>query len=300
MMTESVSLQKESEKTSTVEDENLLCEATVFGELDNFDLSKQHREIVECSIRGGLKESVYVGDRVLIDYETKTVDKLLPRKNLLYRPVVANADYVLIVMAAKDPTPSYLLLDRMLVSAEYADVEPIICINKLDLADVDMSRYEKTGYQILKISVENGEGFEDLESILNGKVTVLAGPSGVGKSSMTSRIIGEELRVGEVSSAANRGKHTTRHSELFELSGGGILVDSPGFGAMNLNYIEREELRDLFPEFDSVPDCKFKDCLHIGELGCQVEVAANQGSFPKERYDSYRKLIEETKDPTVY
>ncbi len=254
----------------------------------------------DCSIRGGLKNKLYVGDMVIIDVECRTVDRVLPRKNQLYRPVVANVDYALIVMSAKEPTPSYLLLDRMLVSAEYEDIEPIICINKIELADVDLNRYSGSGYRIIKVSSYTKQGLDELEELLTDKITVLAGPSGVGKSSITSLLIGEELRVGEVSSAANRGKHTTRHSEFFELPSGGMVVDSPGFGAMDLSYIQREELKELFPEFDDFSNCKFNDCLHVGEIGCVVAPAAESGLFPKERYESYLKLMNEVSTGSRY
>ncbi len=254
----------------------------------------------ECSIRGGLKNKVYVGDIVVVDTEYSTVERVLPRKNLLYRPVVANVDYALIVMSAREPTPSYLLLDRMLVSAEYEDIQPIICINKTELADVDLGRYSCSGYETVKVSAYRKEGFDQLKPLLKDKITVLAGPSGVGKSSITSLLIGEELRVGAVSSAANRGKHTTRHSEFFELPFGGVVVDSPGFGAMDLSYIEQEDLKALFPEFCDVSLCKFNDCLHVGESGCAVVAAAEGGRFPKERYESYLKLMKEVSMGTKY
>lgn len=249
--------------------------------------------MMDCTIRRAIKGSIYVGDHVEIEVDSKTVERLFPRKSLLYRPVVANADYVLIVFSAKDPSPSYLLLDRILVSAEEKNIEPVICINKIDLADVDLRRYEKAGYECLKVSAEKAVGVERLREVLRDKVTVLAGPSGVGKSSLTSLLTGESLRVSHVSKAANRGRHTTRHSEFFELSFGGILVDSPGFGAMDLSYIEREKLRDYFPEFHDFSGCKFNNCCHTGEPGCAVLEALDQGKISRERYDSYIKILEE-------
>lgn len=250
---------------------------------------------MDCTMRRAIKGNIYVGDRVEIDSDFMTVEKLLPRTSLLYRPAVANADYVLIVFSAKDPTPSFLLLDRILVSAEEKNITPLICINKIDLADVDLSSYEAAGYDCFKVSVITGCGMSELANALRNKVTVLAGPSGVGKSSMTSFFTGESVRISRVSKVANRGRHTTRHSEFFELSFGGILVDSPGFGAMDLSYIGRENLRDFFPEFQKFPECKFQDCIHTGEPGCVVIKALNEGRISRERYNSYIKILEEMK-----
>lgn len=271
-------------------------EGTVFKRVGGLFSVNTNRGMMECTIRRAIKEEVYVGDRVEIDSDSMTIEKLLPRKSLLYRPVVANADYVLIVFSAKDPSPSFLLLDRILVSAEEKNISPIICINKIDLGDVDLQRYERAGYPCLKVSAETLRGMDELEEILRGKVSVLAGPSGVGKSSITAILTGESVRISHVSKAANRGRHTTRHSEFFELSRGGILVDSPGFGAMDLSYIEKERLRDYFPEFQAVSECKFSNCSHNGEPGCAVMEALNLGRLSPERYSSYIKILEEIPD----
>lgn len=268
-------------------------EGTVFKSVGGLFSVKTAEGMKECTLRRAIKGSIYVGDYVEIEEDSKTIERLFPRKSLLYRPVVANADYVLIVFSAKDPSPSFLLLDRILVSAEEKNIEPIICINKIDLADVDLRRYEKAGYECLKVSAEKALGVERLRDVLRDKVTVLAGPSGVGKSSLTSLLTGESLRISHVSRAANRGRHTTRHSEFFELSFGGILVDSPGFGAMDLSYIERERLRDYFPEFQDFSDCKFSNCCHAGEPDCAVSGALDRGEISRERYDSYIRILEE-------
>ncbi len=249
--------------------------------------------IVNCTLRGSITENVYVGDRVLISVSDATIEELLPRRTLLYRPVVANADYVLIVFSAKEPTLSYILLDRILVTAEEKGVAPIICINKCDLADVDLSRYDAAGYMRLFVSANTGDGMDELADVLRGKVTVLAGPSGVGKSSIASRLTGERLRVSGVSRAANRGRHTTRHSEFFELPFGGVLIDSPGFGAMDLSYIERTELRHYYPEFQRIAQCRFSDCVHVNEPGCEVRNAVGSGVISGERYGTYLKILEE-------
>lgn len=270
-------------------------EGVVYRSVGGMLLVKTSAGMVSCSIRRAIKGSIYVGDRVQIDSELHTVEKLFPRKSLLYRPVVANADYVLLVFSAKEPTPSFLLLDRMLVSAEEKEISPLICINKSDLADVDLRRYEKSGYETMKVSVETGFGMEALRARLKDKVTVLAGPSGVGKSSLASAMIGAPLRISHVSKAANRGRHTTRHSEFFELPFGGVLVDSPGFGAMDLSHIGRENLKRYFPEFHLAEGCRFTDCIHAGEPGCAVTEAVRRGEIPEERYQSYIRMLEDVK-----
>lgn len=251
--------------------------------------------LVVCSLRGSVNESVYVGDRVVISAGDATVERLLPRKSLLYRPVVANADYVLVVFSAKDPTPSYLLLDRILVAAEEKGITPVICINKCDLGAVDLSRYDNAGYARVFVSAETGDGFDELKTVLKDKITVLAGPSGVGKSSITARLTGESLRVSAVSSAANRGRHTTRHSEFFDLPFGGVLVDSPGFGAMDLSYIDRGDLRHFYPEFEAIEPCRFSDCMHENEPDCKVRDAVKCGIISEDRYETYLRIMEELK-----
>lgn len=246
----------------------------------------------DCTIRGSLTDEIYVGDRVRINLETKTIDELLERKNLLFRPNVANVDYALIFFSAAKPSPSFLLMDRMLVAAEAESIEPIICINKIDLADIDMSRYEKSGYRMVKLSAETGEGVEELRNLIREKVSVLSGPSGAGKSTITSAITGREVVVGEVSRAANRGRHTTRHTEFFELDCGGLLVDSPGFGAIDLASVGIENLRDCFPELRGYK-CRFADCTHVHEPGCTVREAVERGEIPRERYESYTRIMED-------
>lgn len=248
--------------------------------------------VLPCRIRGAIRESIFVGDLVEIDVRRATVERLIPRRNLLHRPVIANVDYVLIVFSAKDPTPSFLLLDRILVAAEHEGIVPILCMNKTDLADVDLGMYEGAGYRCFKISVAENRGVDALRGLLKDRITVLAGPSGVGKSSLTSLLIGEALRTSEVSRAANRGRHTTRHSEMFELPQGGLLVDSPGFGAMNLHHVGREGIRPCYPEFRG-RICRFADCTHRGEPDCSVRAAAENGEIPQERYRNYLKILEE-------
>lgn len=251
---------------------------------------------LQCKARGRIKKDsqiIAVGDMVEVDMAEATIERILPRKNIFHRPTVANVEYALVVFAAASPSPSFLLMDKILLTAENAFIEPVLCINKTDLGTVDMARYAKSGYSIKYVSAATGEGIEELSKFLEGKTTVMSGPSGAGKSSLINAITGRQAVTGAVSGSANRGRHTTRHSELYELSGGGILADSPGFGAMNLSYIPKEEIRELFPEFIPFRTCRYKDCIHIAEPECAVREAAGQGSFPAERYKSYLKIMEE-------
>lgn len=254
---------------------------------------KTEEGVFDCSLRRAIKDNIYVGDEVMIDCGHRTIEELFPRRHLLYRPPVANADHVLIVCSAKEPTPSFLLMDRMLVAAEEKHLTPILCVNKIDLGDIDLSRYEKSGYLCLKVSAVTGSGADELRRVLKDRITVLSGPSGVGKSSLTAFLTGRDVRISHVSKAANRGRHTTRHSEFFELPFGGLLVDSPGFGAMDLRHIGREELRHYFPEFGTLPPCRFSDCIHVNEPECEVLKAVREGDLSISRYQSYLKILEE-------
>lgn len=269
---------------------------SVFRNIGGSVRVKTSEGFYDCKIRGSLQDGICVGDRVVIDTEHLTVEKRLERKNQLLRPVVANVEFVLLVFAASDPSISYTLLDKMLVTAEHAGIEPIICINKMDLDPSSLSevqnRYAAAGYHVISTSAEAGEGINVLKDLLRGRVAVLAGPSGVGKTTILSKLTGLMLRTGEVSKVANRGKHTTRHSEFYELEGGGVIADSPGFGAVDLAYVGKDMMRECFPEFAPHRDCKFADCTHVNEPGCAVRAAVEAGKIPLERYESYLRIME--------
>lgn len=269
---------------------------SVFRNLGGTVRVRTEEGFYDCKIRGSLQDGICIGDRVVIDTDHLTVEKRLERRNQLLRPVVANVEYVLLVFAASDPSISYTLLDKMLVTAEHAGIEPVICINKMDLDPASLqevqARYALAGYLVISTAAETGEGIETVKELLKGKITVLAGPSGVGKTTILSKLTGLALRTGEVSKAANRGKHTTRHSEFYELECGGILADSPGFGAVDLSYVGKDLMRECFPEFAPYKDCKFADCMHVNEPGCAVRAAVEEGKIPSERYESYLRIME--------
>lgn len=271
--------------------------------------------VYECKAKGifrneGIKP--LVGDNVeieILDEANKkgNIVKILERKNSLIRPAVANVDQALVIFAAAKPTPNLNLLDRFLISMEMSKVESIICFNKTDVADEDYVNhlrdiYFSCGYKVICTSTVDGSGVEQLKSMLKGKTTVLAGPSGVGKSSMTNAIIPEAcMQTGGISKKIERGKHTTRHSELFTIQKDTFLFDTPGFSSLYVNNLEKEDLMWYFPEFDKFNDkCRFQGCVHINEPDCAVKDALREGLISKSRYDNYLLIYDELKNKKKY
>ena len=271
--------------------------------------------VYECKAKGVFrKEKIkpLVGDNVrieILDEENKTgnIVEIFPRKNELIRPAAANVDQALVLFALTHPAPNLNLLDRFLVMMSMEDIPVKLCFNKQDLGDealMDQYRsiYEAAGYPVYFISAREETGIEQVRSLLRGKTTVLAGPSGVGKSSLTNRIQPEaSMETGGISRKIERGKHTTRHSELFFVEKDTYMMDTPGFSSMYTPDMEASGLKDFFPEFEAYEEgCRFLGCVHIGERVCGVKAAVNEDKIPQSRYENYRLIYEELKQKRRY
>ncbi len=263
-------------------------------------VNTENEEIIECKARGKFrKEHIIpiIGDEVEVEVKNGkgTISEIYPRKNSLIRPAVANIDMVIVVVAAKSPDPAPYVIDKMLVNAEINGIDAMVCINKTDLANYDELKciYEKAGYKTVAVSGETREGIDELRSIIKDKTTAFAGVSGVGKSTILSHIIGSELETGAISDKISRGRHTTRHVELFKLKDGGYILDTPGFSSVETEDISADELDECFPEISNVKNgCRFRTCAHIDEPDCSVKKAVDNGEIPVSRYESYRELYE--------
>ncbi len=245
-----------------------------------------------------------VGDHVdieILDDGDGVINSILPRKNLFLRPPIANIDCIIVLFAATQPRPNFELIDRFLIMAEKNEVDAILCMNKCDLVsekkqDKLIERYRGV-YPVLKVSGSSGEGVDILEQRLAGRISAFAGPSGVGKSTLTNLLIPDaDMETQDISRKTRRGRHTTRHVEIFDLPHGGMLFDTPGFTSFDLQGIRAEELADYYPEIrDLTGMCRFDDCRHIKEPDCAVRQALEEGKINPLRYESYVKNYTELK-----
>lgn len=271
--------------------------------------------IYECKAKGvfrNRKVKPLVGDNVeivVLDEEKRigNVEEILPRKNELIRPAVSNIDMALVIFAAAKPDPNFNLLDRFLCMMEYQKVPVTICFNKCDLVSEDEKEklqqiYAPAGYEILFTSVKTGENIDNLKALLADKTTTVAGPSGVGKSSLINELqTGVRMQTGAISDKIGRGKHTTRHSEIISIGQDTYIMDTPGFSSMDLPGFEKEDLWTCYPEFVPYePECRFIGCSHIGEPDCGVKNALAEGKISQVRYDNYVMLYEEMKNIRKY
>jgi len=250
-----------------------------------------------CTARGVFRNrqiTPYVGDYVIIDTNKRAIDSIEPRKNMLRRPPVANIDQVIVTMAAARPAFHAGLLDRFLVQAAYEGIDAVICINKYDLhkgPDTAFLPYIGAGYPVVRLSTVSGLGLDELRGLMEGKLNVFAGPSGVGKSSLINTLVpGANMEIGDISERLRRGKHTTRHAEILRL-GDGYLVDTPGFSALEVEGIPAGEFAGLFLEFEPyMGQCKFSNCLHDKEVDCAVKAQVG-GAIHPARYESYLAFV---------
>ena len=261
-------------------------------------------ELLSCRLRGRIKRNkgaVVTGDYVeyqMLEDGTGVIESCLPRRTLLKRPAVANIDQVLITFAARQPDLNQLLLNRFLVLAEWSGIpEIVICINKCDLLEKKadfLEDYVHAGYKLLMVSAQEGQGIQELKNLLAGRVTVFAGPSGVGKSSLLNAVDSNlELATGKISDKIKRGKHTTRAACLLPLPEGGTVVDTPGFSAAELENIDKAQLAHYFPEFRPyIEKCYYNTCTHSHEPDCAVKEAVAAGAICQARYEAYLNILQ--------
>lgn len=271
--------------------------------------------LVECKAKGVFrKEKIkpLVGDNVEIQLVDEAllignIIRILPRSNSLIRPAAANIDQSLVIFAIVKPNPNYNLLDRFLITMEKQNLKAVICFNKKDIATLEEQHeledaYGKCGYRVLFISAASGQGIDEMRKCLSGKTTVVAGPSGVGKSTIINALYPEaKMETGEISRKIDRGKHTTRHAQLFALDKDTFIMDTPGFTSLSLGEMEKEELQGCYPEFEEYEkNCRFGGCSHISEPVCGVKDALAEGKISRVRYDNYVTLYEELKNRKKY
>ena len=271
--------------------------------------------VYECKARGLFRKDgkkPLVGDDVrmeILDEEKRigNVTELLPRRSELLRPAVANVDQALIIFAMASPDPTLNLLDRFLVMMEQNSLPTIVLFNKEDLGSPEYCRhlvevYRGAGYETLPVSCATGEGVDAVRALLQGRTTTVAGPSGVGKSSLINRLLGDlVMETGAVSEKIDRGRHTTRHSQLLRIAEDTYIMDTPGFSSLEVRGIEKEDLWNYYPEFRPFePRCRFAQCSHLHEPQCAVRAAVESGEISEERYGNYGLLYREIESRKKY
>lgn len=264
--------------------------------------------VVECKARGRFrKEKIKpaVGDRVEVQHTEEGkgfLTEILPRKNSIIRPPIVNVDQAFVVVTPKDPQPNLLFIDKIIAICEVKNIDPVVVVNKTDLdsGDVLIETYEKAGFPCIRACAPQGVGVEEIRERMKGKISFFAGASGIGKSSIINQLAPHiHMEVGDISQKISRGRHTTRHVELFPLEQGGYIADTPGFSSFELerlDVIKKEELiygfREILP-YDT--QCKFTGCSHTVEKGCKVLEAVEKGEICRSRWESYKALYDELK-----
>jgi len=275
----------------------------------------ESQDIYECKAKGIFrkeKTKPLVGDLVAIEVLDETEKKgnlveICSRKNQLIRPAAANVDQALVIFAAAMPQPNLNLLDRFLITMQEREIRTVICFNKCDLVSEEQvcylrSVYELAGYELHFISVKTENGIREIKELLRGKVTAVAGPSGVGKSSLMNCLQEQVyMEIGSISDKIDRGKHTTRHAQLIQVAHDSYIVDTPGFSSLAVDHLQPEEVREYFPEFFKPSEsCRFVGCAHIQEPSCGVKEAVLGGRISRQRYENYVQIYEECKNKRRY
>lgn len=273
---------------------------------------KNRDGIYSCNARGIFRKDAQkpmIGDYVKLaeidcDSMTAVIDEILPRKNSLIRPAVANVDRIVLVIASTAPAPDLLLVDKLLISASYKEIPVVLVINKSDqdnaVAENMFQVYKDCTEKCIMTSAVTSVGIDNLFSVVGNGISVLAGQSGAGKTTLSGMLLGDlGMKTGALSKKTDRGKHTTRHSEIFPVPGcdDAYIIDSPGFSLFELTGIESSELSYYYPEFTGCSDnCRFMDCSHTGEPGCIADNLLEDGTFDKGRYERYVYLYKELKE----
>lgn len=286
----------------------MILKGTIIKGIGGFYYVEAAGEIYECKARGAFrKEKIIplVGDSVEISVEENgknSIDVISERRNFFNRPPIANVDNLVIVSSTCDPKPNTLIIDRLTAVAYYKDVQPVIVFTKDDLSEADefIEMYSSTGIPVFAVSNKTEEGVDKVKALLDGSISAFTGNSGVGKSSLLNCIAPEfSLETGEISQKLGRGRHTTRHVELFRV-GSGYIADTPGFSSLDFetnDIIMKDELAYCFPEFrEYLGSCKFTSCAHVNDKGCAVCEALKDGKINHSRHESYVSLYNEVKD----
>lgn len=276
---------------------------TIIKSIGGLYTVKSFDSIIECKARGVFRKdniSPVVGDTIEISNDV--ISKILPRKNFIVRPPLANLDTMVFVISTTKPSPNVTMLDKFIAVCEYKNINPVIALTKIDLADYNniLTIYNTIGIKTFTIDYSNKQSYMDLKEYLANKISAFTGNSGAGKSTLLNAIdTSLNIPTGDISQKLGRGRHTTRHSELYQLDNGGLIADTPGFSTFETNkydIIKKENLASCFREFSPyVNDCRFNDCSHTKEKGCAVIQAVKDGIIPKSRHSSYCEMFENAK-----
>lgn len=279
-------------------------EGKIIKGIGGFYYIKTDEGVIECKARGKFRHKdmkPMVGDNVTIEVKNNkgVIEDIHERTSELIRPTVANVSLAFVVFAIKNPNINFDLLNRFLILCESRNIEAIVCINKVDLASEEekmdiKKKINDIGYEVMFINAKEGIGIDRLVEKMQNNVTVLCGPSGAGKSTLINMLTNRDhMETGSVSEKIGRGRHTTRHSELIEIDNG-YIVDTPGFSMLEVNFIDKDQLKYVFPDFQEYNDtCKFRGCMHYKEPNCSVKQAVEEGKINKYRYDFYIRTLEE-------